>query len=298
MTELPTSFWGGWITVLTLGSLAGLAWFVISVYFGRDDSHAPGEGPRWDVNLREGSNPAPMWWFWLLFGTMILSVIYLMLYPGLGTFKGALQWSQGGRLAQSSEAYERQFGGRRRLIAEGQLSTLHQDPDVMRSARRVYDRNCAVCHGYEAQGQAQMFPDLRDADWQWGGSPEQIEVSIRNGRNAVMVGWEQVLGDDGINNVIDYVRALKSGSTSSHPGQTQYNQLCLACHGADGSGNVALGAPNLIDDYWLYGDSDEVLYETLAKGRAGVMPAFGSRLDEAQIRMLVALLTSDEFQRQ
>jgi cytochrome c oxidase cbb3-type subunit 3 len=110
-----------------------------------------------------------------------------------------------------------------------------------------------------------------------------------------MVGWEQVLGDDGVRSVASYVGALGSGSTEGHPGQVQYNQLCVACHGVGGEGNALIGAPSLIDGDWLYGDSDEALYETIANGRAGIMPAFGSRLDDTQVRMLVALLTSDVF---
>ena len=273
-------------------SLAGLAWLAISVNFSKDEPH---ESPVWDDNLREGSHPAPLWWFWLLFSMMIVSVVYLILYPGLGSFSGVMKWSQGGRLEQSAEAFEEQFGGRRRLIAEAQLATLQDDPMIMASAKRVYDRNCAVCHGYDAQGQASLFPNLRDVEWQWGGEPAQIEQTIRQGRNAVMVGWLQVLGEDGVRNVADFVRALGSGSGDGHPGQTQYNTFCIACHGPGGEGNAMLGAPNLVDNIWLYGDSDEALLESIAYGRTGMMPAFGIRLDDTQIRMLVALLSSDAF---
>ena len=163
----------------------------------------------------------------------------------------------------------------------------------MASAQRVFDRNCAVCHGYDAAGQASYFPDLTDAEWQWGGSPAQIEQSIRNGRTAVMVGWEQVLGASGVNQVANYIAVLATGVgvVAGTPGQTQYNQFCVACHGLDGSGNVALGAPSLVDEVWLYGNSGEALVHSIAIGRAGEMPAFGERLDDAQVKMLVALLT-------
>jgi cytochrome c oxidase cbb3-type subunit 3 len=221
---------------------------------------------------------------------MVFSVIYLMLYPGLGAFSGALKWSQGGHVEASLDQYAAEFGSVRRLIAEGNLATLQNDADMMRSAQRVFDRNCAVCHGYEAQGQASHFPDLTDAEWQWGGSAAQIEQSIRGGRNAVMVGWAAVLGEDGVNNVADYVRVLGSGAAAGHAGQQQYNQFCIACHGADGAGNPVLGAPSLVDDIWLYGDSDDSLRESIAMGRAGEMPAFGERLDDTQIKLLVALL--------
>lgn len=293
MADMPADFWSGWIAVITLTSLAGLAWLVISVYFSKEEPH---ESPIWDDNLSEGSNPAPMWWFWLLLGAMIFSVIYLMLYPGLGSFSGVMKWSQGGRLNQSIEAFQDEFGGSRRLIAEAQVATLQEDPVIMASAKRVYDRNCAVCHGYEAQGQASLFPNLRDDSWQWGSSPAQIEQTIRQGRTAAMVGWSQVLGEDGVRSVADYVRALDGGNSDGHPGKAQYDQFCLACHGPGGDGNPVLGAPSLADDYWLYGDSDAALYETIANGRSGIMPAFDGRLDDTQIKMLVALLTGDGFQ--
>jgi len=294
VSDMPSDFWSGWIAIITLVSLAGLAWVIFSVYSTTGDGHdeAEEEGPVWDNNLREGSNPAPLWWFWLILSMMVLSVLYLMLYPGLGSYKGALQWSHGGRLDESIETYEREFGGVRSLIAEAKIETVQADDALMRSAQRVFDRNCAVCHGYEAQGQAALFPDLTDDDWQWGGDPNQIEQTIRGGRTAVMVGWRQVLGgDSGVKNVADYVRVLGSDDAAGHAGQGQYNTFCIACHGADGAGNVLLGAPSLVDDIWLYGGSEEALLHSIAYGRSGEMPAFNERLDDTQIRLLLALLT-------
>ena len=296
MAELPTDFWAGWIVVLTLASLAGLAWLVFSIYFGPRVEHEKAEGPVWDSNLREGSHPAPMWWFWLMLALLVLSVIYLMLYPGLGSYQGALRWSQGGRLNESLEQYQDEFGGIRALVAEAQVATLQADPAMMASAQRVFDRNCAVCHGYDAAGQAGYFPNLIDDEWQWGSSEMQIEQSIRDGRIAVMVGWEAVLGRDGVERVVDYLGVLGSDAATGHAGQTQYNQFCVACHGVDGTGNAALGAPNLVDDVWLYGNSREALVHSIAVGRNGVMPAFGERLDDTQIKLLIALLARSRSQ--
>ena len=291
MSDMPSDFWSGWIIVITVLSFAALAWLVSSVYFSpRETTKA--ERPTWDENLRKGSNPAPLWWFWFILALMVFTVLYLMLYPGLGSFKGALVWSQGGQLQKSEQRFETEFGGIRNLIVEARLETLQSDNALMHSAQRVFDRECAVCHGYQAQGQAALFPSLIDDEWQWGGTPEQIEASIRNGRIAAMVGWSQLLGgDEGVRNVADYVKALGTDEANGHPGQAQYNMFCVACHLADGSGNPMLGAPSLIDDVWLYGDNDAALYESIANGRTGEMPAFDARLDETQIRLLVALLT-------
>ncbi len=293
MADMPTDFWSGWIATLTIVSFIGLAWFVFSIYFSDDGEPEATDPPVWDEDLHEGSNPAPMWWFWLILALMVFSVIYMMLYPGLGSYAGALKWSQGGRLIDSFADYESEFGGIRKLVAEGQLNTLREDASLVTSAERIFDRNCAACHGYDAAGQAANFPDLTDADWQWGGTPEQIEQSIRGGRKAAMVGWAAVLGDKGVVQMADYVKKLGRGGADGHPAQSQYNQFCIACHGADGGGNAVLGAPNLIDDVWLYGNDDAALRHTIANGRTGEMPAFGERLDDTQIRLLVMLLSRD-----
>lgn len=291
--DLPAGFWAGWILVLTAVSLIGLCWLVYSVYFpaGIRAKGGDEESPTWDGNLREGAHPAPMWWFWLMFASLVVSVAYLILYPGFGSYGGALQWSQGGQLAASEAAFERQFGSVRRLIADASLEALQADPRLMASASRIYDRECMVCHGHDAKGQARLFPDLTDAEWQWGGEPADIERSIRAGRRAVMVGWEAVLGDEGVRRVTDFALALHDGgNVAGLLGEAEYVQFCAACHGADGSGNAMLGAPSLIDGVSLYGSTQAAMRHSIAVGRSGVMPAFESRLDVAQIRLLTAFL--------
>ncbi len=289
MTELPTGFWAGWVIVLTLVSLAFLCWFVFSIFFSKSD--AQHDDLVWDSNLREGSNPAPMWWFWLILCSLVFSVIYLMLYPGLGSFHGLLNWTSGSQIVGREAAYEAEFGEQRRSLLDADLTTIQSNPVAMASAQRVYDRNCAVCHGYEAQGQARLFPNLADNDWQWGEQPAQIDSTIRNGRRAAMVSWGAILGEQGVMNVANYVLALPTGGDNEHPGKTQYMQFCIACHGPTGAGNTALGAPRLNDNTWLYGGDIDAVAESIANGRSGVMPAFGERLDDTQIKLLLALLT-------
>lgn len=294
MADMPTDFWAGWIVILTVVGFSGLVWLVFSIYFSPSNEPEDSDGPVWDENLREGTNPAPMWWFWLILALMVFSVSYLMLYPGLGSYSGALKWSQGGKLKDSLEAYKTKFDGVRNLIAEGELDTLRANEAFASSAQRIFDRNCAACHGYDGTGQASTFPNLHDADWQWGGEAAQIEQSIRSGRTAAMVGWLALLGEDGVVQMANYVKQLGSrGRDSTHPSDAQFTQLCTACHGADGKGNPILGAPNLTDDIWLYGNSDSALQHTISVGRSGEMPAFGDRLDDAQIRLLVMLLSQE-----
>lgn len=288
--ELPAGFWSGWIVVLTVFSLAGLVWLTVSVYFADDAPRGDRPEPVWDEELEEGANAPPMWWFWMLFGSLIVSVAYLMLFPGLGGYPGLLDWSQGARLAGSYEAYERSFQRRRDEIAVMELAGIQNDPALMATAERIFRRECAACHGPEGRGQAALFPNLHDVDWQWGSAPERIEQSIRDGRRAVMAGFAPALGDEGVDQVTDYVLRLGGGGTDGHPGKAAYDGNCAVCHGADGAGSELLGAPRLSDGIWLYGGDPRTVRATIADGRFGVMPAFGGRLDDAQIRLLVALL--------
>ena len=288
---MPPDFWVGWVAVLTVASVVALGWFVVSIYFGSDRAeNAEGDSPVWDGDLREGDQPAPMWWFWLILATLVFSVVYLMLYPGFGSFSGALQWSQGGRLQQSMANWEQKFGARRSELAEASLSSLQADPALMATAERIFARHCAACHGADATGQANLFPSLRDDEWQWGGTAKDIETSIRNGRTAVMVGWAAALGEDGVRQVTDYVLELPRGASAEHPGKAHYDRLCVACHGVDGSGQPLLGGPSLVNDIHLYGGDAAAIEESIRNGRSGVMPAFGERLDDLQIRLLLAWL--------
>lgn len=292
MADMPSDFWSGWIAVITLVSLAGLAWLLFSIYFS-SGAQKESEAHVWDETLEEGSNPAPMWWFWLILSAMVFSVVYLMLYPGLGSYSGMLKWSQGGRLNESFVSYGERFGAVREEIASASLETLQEDEAIMASARRIFDRKCGICHGADGSGQVSRFPDLTDAEWQWGGDSAHIEQTIRGGRQAQMVGWKNALGDDGVDEVAHYVRGLGDSSEvhDVSKGKAIYQQFCIACHGPTGEGDVTVGAPSLTDNVWLYGSSREDIAESVAFGRNGFMPAFEERLDDTQIRMLVAWLT-------
>lgn len=292
MADLPGDFWSGWIIVLTLVSFSVIAWLIWSVYFS-PTPHPQEEHdnePVWDKNLREGNAPAPMWWFWFVLGATVFSVGYLMLYPGLGSFSGALNWSQDARVRNSHGNFESQFADIRSQIANSPLSDLQADPAMMQTAERIFQRECAACHGNDAQGQASLFPNLMDTEWQWGGSTEQIEQTIRGGRQANMIAWQGTIQPSAIEQVADYV--LQMGNTADdHPGQTTYATYCVACHGADGGGNAMLGAPALNDATWLYGNARIEVIESITNGRQGVMPAFEERLDDTQIQLLIAWLT-------
>lgn len=294
MADMPNDFWSGYIIVITVVSFVVLAWLVYDIYF-RSGRREEVTDYVWDGNLREGNRPAPLWWFWLIFALMAFSVVYLILYPGLGSFRGALRWSQGSELAAVREDYEARFGARRAEIRDSDLAALTADPEALRSARHLFGVHCAACHGEDATGQVNLFPDLTDSAWLWGNSEAQLTQTLTAGRQGVMPPWQQALGDDGVAAVTEYVRALADGEGDSDAvaeGRSHYQMFCVACHGADGGGNAMLGAPALDDDIWVYGGDLEAIRVSIAEGRMGQMPAFGETLDATQIRLLVAWLTA------
>jgi cytochrome c oxidase cbb3-type subunit 3 len=290
VADLPSHFWGGWIVAITVTTFFALLWFVIDVY------RAGGEGNEhevWDETLREGAKPAPIWWFWFILGLMSVSVIYVIFYPALGRYRGALNWSQESQIADRFANYEARFGAERRHVLEQPSATLAADEALMHSAQRIFNSNCSSCHGRDAAGQAGHFPDLTDDAWQWGGGEEQIAETIRVGRQGIMPPWLEAVGERGVRQLADHVMALSTGNASpSTPGAELFQQFCVACHQADGSGNALLGAPALNDPIWTYGGGRAEVIASIANGRNGTMPAFGERLDDTQVRLLTAWLAS------
>ncbi len=291
MADLPSQFWGGWIVAITVTTFAALAWFVIDVYRGKGGDG--NEHEVWDETLREGAKPAPIWWFWFILALMTVSVVYVMLYPGLGTYQGALHWSQGGHIEKRFEDYAQEFGTARQRIQSQPVAALAEDASAMRSAWRVFNNHCSSCHGRDAAGQVRRFPSLTDAAWQWGADEAALDATIRSGRQAAMPGWLAAAGEQGVGQLADYVLALSrgdGGDASVAAGAAMFQRFCVACHGADGAGNPLLGAPALNDTSWTYGGNRADVVASITNGRNGRMPAFGARLDDAQIRMLVAWL--------
>lgn len=293
---MPSDFWGGWIAVITLVTLIALGWLVLSVYFSREPAGAADE--TWDQTLREGTAPAPLWWFWLILALMAVSVVYLMLYPGLGTFRGVLRWSQGGEIAANLARFEERFGAERERLAQAPFDELRADETAMRAADSLFGNHCAACHGPDGAGQASLFPNLTDPVWQWGGAEAQVLQTLKSGRQATMPAWENVLGRQGVADVANYVLSLSAANEHDadgpRPGEQAFASYCAACHGPSGDGMEALGAPALNDEIWLYGGTAAAVRESIAAGRDGRMPAFGERLDSTQLKLLAAWLTRSE----
>lgn len=295
-----TSFWSWYVVILTTGTLLALTWLIFATRKGqRSDTTDQTVGHVYD-GIEEYDNPLPRWWFMLFVGTIIFAVGYLVLYPGMGNWKGILPGYDGGWT--SAKQYDREitkadekYGPIFAKYAALPIEEIAKDEAALKMGGRLFASHCAVCHGSDAKG-SHGFPNLTDNDWIWGGEPETIKASILNGRQAVMPGWEAALGNDGIKNVAGYVRSLSGLKNPEgldlEAGQKSFDTMCVACHGPEGKGNPMLGAPNLTDNTWLYGSSFAQVQQTLRHGRNGQMPAQENFLGNDKVHLLAAYVYS------
>lgn len=296
MADFVSEFWNWWV-------MGGVAFaivfcFILIWWLGGSTTEAEGEvetmGHVWDENLEEYNNPLPKWWLNMFYITLVFGIGYFALYPGFGNFAGYLGWTSKGQYEVEIADADAKYGPLFEKHANTDLVALAEDKDAMKMGERLYASFCVVCHGSDARG-ARGFPNLRDEDWLWGGTPEQIKVSISQGRNGVMPSWETPLGgEEGVKNMVEHVLSLSGrdhDAAMAEKGKAQF-ALCMGCHGADGKGNPMLGAPNLTDRIWTHGGSRKSIYESIAKGRNGIMPAHQEFLGEAKVHLLAAYVYS------
>lgn len=296
MADFTSAFWSWFIIVATVLGLIGCFVLLVSQTTKKNDPDRKAEtmGHVWDETLEELNNPLPFWWLLLFYGLIAFSVIYLILYPGLGSFSGVLGWSQQGRYEAEQKAAEERYGPIFNRYANQALADVARDPTALGIGERLFANYCAQCHGSDARG-ARGYPNLRDDDWLYGGEPEMIKKVILEGRQGNMPPWEEILGKEGVFDVAEYVRTLggyEADSTVVSRGREIYAQNCAVCHNADGSGNHLFGAPDLTDEIWLYGGSQKRIIESIANGRFGKMPANGEFLGEARVHLLAAYVYS------
>lgn len=297
-----TSFWSWYITLLSLGTIAALVWLLLATRKGqRSDSTEETVGHSYD-GIEEYDNPLPRWWFLLFVATVIFALGYLVLYPGLGNWKGVLPgyeggWTQVKEWQREVDKANEQYGPLYAKFAAMPVEEVAQDPQALKMGGRLFASNCSVCHGSDAKG-AYGFPNLTDNEWIWGGEPETIKTTILGGRQAAMPAWRDVIGEDGIRNVAGYVRTLSGRdipegiSVDLEQGQKIFASTCVACHGPEGKGTQAMGAPNLTDNVWLYGSSFAQIQQTLRYGRNGRMPAQEEILGNDKVHLLAAYVYS------
>ncbi|ELX11624.1 cytochrome c oxidase cbb3-type subunit III [Janthinobacterium sp. HH01] len=293
MADFTNGFWDMYIVVLTLLGIIGCG---VLLFSQSKIKGKAGEttGHVWDEDLSELNTPMPRWWMWLFYITIVFSLGYLVLYPGLGSYAGKLGWKSSGQYQAELKQAEGEYGP---LFAQYQKQDLKQvaaDPKAHAIGERLFLTYCAQCHGSDARGN-KGFPNLTDKDWLFGGSPETIKETILHGRTGVMPAMGAALGSDkDVENVAHYVLSL-SGSTAD-PIKAVFGKdkfgACMACHSAGGTGNQAIGAPNLSDKIWLFGGSAETIMETIRKGRSTTMPAFDDFLGDAKVHVLAAYVWS------
>jgi cytochrome c oxidase cbb3-type subunit 3 len=287
----------GWSIFVAAGTLLGLVWCLWLLYVASqrkvmaDDNTT---GHVWDEDLRELNNPLPRWWLWLFIITVVFAFIYLALYPGLGAFDGKLNWSSTEQYKAEQQKAEQAMAPLYAKFAALPAEALAKDAQAMGIGERLFGNNCATCHGADAKG-SKGFPNLTDADWLHGGAPATIQETITKGRIGLMPPLGAALGSaDNVRNVANYVLSL-SGSPHNNAaaqlGKTQF-ATCAACHGANGKGNPALGAPDLTDRVWLHGWGEAAIVSIINNGKTNVMPAFEGRLTTEQMHVLAAYVWS------
>lgn len=289
-----SSGWSIFVVVLTIANILGCVWLLRWTSRPREAGEKIGGGADtghvWDKDLREYNNPLPKWWLWLFYITVAFGLLYLALYPGLGTFEGTAGWSQAKQYEEEKAAVEARAAELLAPFAAMTVPELAASAQAMSTAHNLFQNNCAQCHGSDGGG-ARGFPNLTNSDWQWGGNPDTIVQTIAGGRTAAMTPWGAVLGPEGVDQVVAYVRQLsgqEADAVLATGGATHFQTFCMACHGMDGKGNPMLGAPNLTDDVWLYGGDAATIEETVVGGRMGQMPAFQDMLGELRVRLLAA----------
>ena len=299
-----TTFWSTYICVLTIGSLIGLTWLLLATRKGQSSNTTDQTMGHSFDGIEEYDNPLPKWWFWLFVGTLVFSVGYLILYPGLGNWKGILPgyengWTGANEWQKEMEKADARFGPIFAKYAAMPVEEVAKDPQALKMGSRLFASNCSVCHGSDAKG-AYGFPNLTDKDWRWGGEAETIKASIMNGRHGVMPAWAEVIGEQGVADVAAFVltnldgRPLPEGvKADAAKGKEIFAGNCVACHGPEGKGTPAMGAPDLTHPQaFIYGSSFAQLQQTIRYGRQGQMPAQAEIQGNDKVHLLAAYVYS------
>jgi cytochrome c oxidase cbb3-type subunit 3 len=297
-----TTFWSWYISLLTIFTLLALVWLIFATRKGESQGTTDQTMGHAFDGIEEYDNPLPKWWFWLFVGTLVFAVGYLVMYPGLGNWKGLFPgytdgWTQEAQWQREVSKAEQQYGPIFARYSAMSIEEVAKDPQAMKMGGRLFATYCSICHGSDAKG-ALGFPNLTDSNWRWGGEPETIKTTILHGRMAAMPAWGEVLGDEGVKNVAAYVRQDLAGlklaedaKADVEAGKSLYATTCVACHGAEGKGTAVMGAPDLTHPTgWIYGSSFAQLQQTIRHGRNGQMPAQQEYLGQDKVHVLAAYI--------
>jgi cytochrome c oxidase cbb3-type subunit 3 len=295
MSDFTSGFWSIYISIITIVSIIACGVLLQAMSTRKvSGSQAETTGHSWDEDLLELNNPLPRWWIWLFYITIVFGLVYLVLYPGLGTFRGSYEWTSKKQYDEEVAQAEAQSGPIFEKYAKTDLKQLAADPAALAIGQKLFLNNCAQCHSSDARG-GKGYPNLADTDWIYGGEPQAIKESIANGRKGVMPPWGPLLGDEGVKDMAHYVLSLNGrtfDSLRAARGKEKFMTTCAACHGPEGRGNPAIGAADLTKLNLLYGADEPALIETISKGRIDVMPAQKELLGEARVHILAAYVWS------
>ena len=293
MSDFTSNFWSIYVAGITLVSIlacALLLWLTSKVKAPTADDNTTGHV--WDGDLREMNNPLPRWWVWLFIITIVFSLAYLVVYPGLGSYPGMLteKWTQKGQYEKEVAKGNAEVAPLYVKFAAMSPEEISRDPQAHAIGERLFMNNCAQCHGSDAQG-SKGFPNLVDTDWLHGGTPDQIKETITQGRIGMMPPMAAAVGtSDDVKNLANYVLSLSGSphdSVRAALGKPKFAS-CAACHGMDGKGNPALGSANLTDDIWLHGYGENAIIAMINNGKTNQMPAQVDKLTPSQIQVLAA----------
>ena len=291
MSDFTSNFWSIYVTAITVVGIVACAlllWF--SGKAKAMTAHDNTTGHVWDGDLREMNNPLPRWWVWLFVITIVFALVYLAMYPGLGNFAGKLGWTQAGQYQAEVDKGNREVAPLYAKFTAMKPEDVSRDPQAKAIGERLFMNNCSQCHGSDARG-GKGFPNLTDADWLHGGAPEKVKETLTLGRIGNMPPMGAAVGtSDDVKNVANYVLSLSNSphdSVKAALGKSKF-VVCAACHGMDGKGNPALGAPNLTDDVWLHGYGENAVIAMVNNGKVNQMPAQADKLTEAQVHVLAS----------
>jgi cytochrome c oxidase cbb3-type subunit 3 len=288
-------FWSWYIVAIVVINIVGNAWLLFAMRRPPRDSVGEGEslGHEFD-GIGELNNSLPRWWLWVFSASIVFSVIYLALYPGLGRYRGALDWTSVKQWEDQIAKADAVYGPIFAAYYQKSIPELLSDRRAVTIGARLFSINCSPCHGSDARG-GKGFPNLTDGDWLHGGDPEIIETTILGGRNGVMPAWGPTIGEDGVAHAANYVLSLSGREHDpelAKKGEMIFQTICHACHGMDGKGKREMGSANLTDNTWLHGGSEETIRETIRNGRTNQMPAHKDLLGEEKIHLLALYVYS------
>jgi len=284
-----TGFWGWYIIVIAVFVIVAVAWLLFAMRRPPRDFAGAGQplGHEFD-GIEELNHPLPGWWPWAFALTIVWALIYLILYPGLGHYRGTLDWTSTRQWEDQVARANAAYGPIYAAYYQKPILELLSDKHAVTMGARLFAINCSPCHGSDARG-GKGFPNLTDNDWLHGGTPEIIETTILHGRIGVMPTWGPTIGEDGVAEAANYVLSLSGREHDSElakKGEKIFQTICFACHGLDGRGRREIGSANLTDDIWLHGGSEESIRETIRNGRINQMPAHRERLGDEKVHLL------------